>query len=148
MLEREIEDYFIDNLDKIDNDLSLLKRQYVINRHKKKIGIIDILCVQNTNNRYVIIEIKKGDLVARDIGQILAYYNVLKDINLLGSVKKEESKIIFICTGVDPQFLLAYKTLVGIGIDMEIKIIKQDCLGELSLDNYFDDEYGMLILKK
>ena len=148
MSEKEIEDYFITHLFLVDEDLILLKRQYVVNRYKRKVGIIDILCVQGEDKRYVIIEVKKGDLVARDMGQVLAYYNALKGIDDMSSTIKRVPKIVFICTGVEHQFRLAYETIVDMGIDIDIKIVKQDSSGMLILDDFFDNEYGRLIIKK
>jgi len=143
--EKKIEDYFCEHIDAIDEDLTFFRRQYIVNYRKKKIGVIDILCVQGEDKRYVIVENKKGLLTARDMGQVLAYYKIFKNIDNIGSGKnKRNPKIIFICTGVDEQFKLAYEAISELGIEMEIKVIKQDGPECLSLQDYFNEDYGRL----
>jgi len=145
--EKYIEDYFQENIDKIDNELTFFRRQYIVNHRKKKVGIIDLLCIQGEDKRYVIIENKKGDLKARDIGQALAYFKIFKNIDAISQNNiKRDPKIIFICTGVDAQFELAYEVVLDMDIEMEVKIIKEISPGELCLESYFSPEYGRLTI--
>jgi ribosomal protein S4E len=146
--EKDIEDYFCENIHKIDDDLEFFRRQYIVNHRKKRIGIIDILCVQGEDKRYVIIENKKEKLKGRDIGQVLAYYKIFKNIDKIGSAKKRDPKIILICTEVDVQFELAYEVIDQLDIDLEVKKVQQNSDGELYLVNYFDKNYTRLKLTK
>jgi len=146
--EKYIEDYFCDNIDKIDDDLKFFRRQYIVNHKKKRVGIIDILCVQGEDKRYVIIENKKEKLKGRDIGQVLAYYKIFKNIDTIGSAKRRDPKIILICVDVDVQFELAYEVIAQLNIDLEVKTVKQASDGELYLVDFFDKDHTRFKITK
>jgi len=148
LLESDIEDYFVKHLDEIDDDLVLLKRQYIVNYKKKRIGIIDILCIQGLDKRYVIIENKRGELKGIDVGQVLSYYKIFKSIDAISNVERRQPKIILIATSVGPQFEIACEALLDLGMEIEVKIVMQDSEGKWFLEDYFSESYGRLKIPK
>jgi len=77
-VEFKIENYLENNIHLIEEDLKLIQHQYkVYYKSNQYIGAMDLFC-QGKDGAQVIVELKSKELVARDLGQIMAYYAVCK----------------------------------------------------------------------
>lgn len=71
--EREIEDYYIKNITKIDPNLEIVKKPAYGRQFSTHIGPIDILCIDKSSKEYVICELKRGQTSDETVGQLLRY---------------------------------------------------------------------------
>jgi len=116
--EFKIENYLENNLDLIEPNLKLIKRQYkVYYKSTQYMGAIDLFC-QGEDRAQVIVELKSGELTARDLGQIMAYYAVCK-------IRSETHKLPhprIYCIGLKlgPQYRMGLTLLNG-GKDINLK---------------------------
>jgi len=72
LLESEVEEYYCLHIDKIDKNLSIIKNPYG-RQYSTPIGIMDLLCIDNSTGEYVVIEFKRGATSDETVGQILRY---------------------------------------------------------------------------
>ena len=146
-----LEDFLSENLHLIDSDLTIIKRQYVLNDTRKyKIGVLDIFS-QYEDGRYCGIECKVQKMTARDLGQCLGYwgywYGRCETLNL-------PPPIIY-CVGpaVDPIFEYGMKALSDLSI---IKtLVYEFPLGHGPNDEKwevdlipFDEDFGRLRIRR
>ncbi len=93
-VERQLEDFLIDNWDKTDlgkkynliiEDGELMSRQY-----RTDVGIIDILAKDKQTDSYVVIELKRGQTSDDTVGQIARYMGWIRekkgDKNVMGII--------------------------------------------------------------
>jgi hypothetical protein len=72
IFEKEIEDYYEKNLNKIDPNLEIVKNPHG-RQYATPVGPIDILCRHVTTKEYFVIEFKRSQVSDDTIGQILRY---------------------------------------------------------------------------
>lgn len=79
-LESMLEDFISQNLSKLEFGLKLYKDDDGIlgRQYDTDVGVIDLLCL-DTNNNYVVIELKKGKETDRVVGQISRYIGWVKE---------------------------------------------------------------------
>ena len=71
--EREIEDYYVNNIQEIDKNLMVVNRPTYGRQFSTHIGPIDILCIDKKTKEYVVCELKRGQASDETMGQILRY---------------------------------------------------------------------------
>ena len=71
--EKEIEDYYVNNIKEIHSDLEVIKQPTYGRQFNTHIGPIDILCIDNKTKEYVVCELKRGQASDETIGQLLRY---------------------------------------------------------------------------
>jgi hypothetical protein len=71
--ERDIEEYYFENIHELDPDLSILSTPIYGRQFPTHIGPIDLLCKDKKTDEYVIIELKRGHTNDEVVGQILRY---------------------------------------------------------------------------
>lgn len=78
-LESMLEDFIVNNLSSLESNLKLFQDSDGIEgqQYDTEVGIIDLLCVDDSNN-FVVIEIKKGRESDRVVGQISRYIGWVK----------------------------------------------------------------------
>ena len=73
LYEKEIEDYYIQNITEIHPDIEVIKEPQYGRQFNTHVGPIDILCWNNKTEEYVICELKRGQTSDETVGQILRY---------------------------------------------------------------------------
>lgn len=79
LYEKDIENYYVEHLNKIDPNLEIYNQNNPIQsgrngqQYKTAIGIIDLLCFDKEKNRFVVIEFKRGQSDDDTLGQLLRY---------------------------------------------------------------------------
>lgn len=79
LYEKDIENYYVDHLNKIDPNLEIYNQDKPIEsgqngqQYRTAIGIIDLLCFDKEENRFVVIEFKRDQSDDDTLGQILRY---------------------------------------------------------------------------
>lgn len=123
-MENDLENFLVNNLHLIDNDLKLYKddqgksgRQF-----STDVGEIDLLCKKR--NDFVIIELKKGRSSDRVVGQISRYIGWVKE----KLAKGNNVQGIIIVHDFDPK--LKYAVLANPNIDLKYYQIKIDFVTE------------------
>ncbi len=92
-LESMLEDFIINNLNKLDPNLSLYYDEEGVSgqQYYTEVGVIDLLCT-DSNKDFVIIELKKGRESDRVVGQISRYMGWVQE--KLAGTKKVKGIII------------------------------------------------------
>lgn len=80
-LESQLEEYIIQNIEKLESGLKVSDRQYKIGVNK-----LDLLCTDKNRN-YVIIELKNKKTSDQVVGQILRYMGCLKEHKQIDKVR-------------------------------------------------------------
>lgn len=73
LYERDIEEYYFKNIEKLDSNLEILVQPTSGRQYQTHIGPIDLLCKDKTTNEYVVVELKRGNTNDEIIGQVLRY---------------------------------------------------------------------------
>ena len=73
LYEKEIEDYYIQNITEIHPDIEVIKEPQYGRQFNTHVGPIDILCWNKKTEEYVICELKRGQTSDETVGQILRY---------------------------------------------------------------------------
>jgi hypothetical protein len=108
--ERDLEEYILRNLNKIENGLRLYKESGITGQQLTiDIGRIDILALDK-NNDFVVIELKSGIANYHVIGQILSYISWVRN-NL---AKGSRVRGIIIAEGFDQKLKYAVSELTDI----------------------------------
>ncbi len=116
VLEKYLEDFIVSNFD------TIFKRKLRIfedadgndgQQYSTDIGPIDILCIEESTNSFVVIELKKGRPSDRVVGQILRYMGWVKR-NLCES--GQNVKGLIICRDHDPKLTYALEMTNGIDV--------------------------------
>ncbi len=152
-IELKIENYLENNLDLIEKDLKLIKRQYkVYYKSTQYIGAIDLFC-QGADGAQVVVELKSKELNARDLGQIMAYYAVCK--LRADKHKLPPPRCYAIGLSVGPQYKLGL-TLLHNGKDINLQTYTYKAVHGISISDKefiidikkynFEDE-GVMVLK-
>jgi hypothetical protein len=119
LYEKEIEDYYIQNIEEIEVNIEVLKSPVYGRQYSTHIGPIDILCIDKVNKEYVIIELKRGQTSDETVGQLLRY---------MGWVKKHlatpENKVRGILVGSEFNEKIDY-SLLGIQNKEIFQLIKK-----------------------
>ncbi|UEG49075.1 endonuclease NucS [Ferruginibacter lapsinanis] len=76
--EKEIEEYYVNNIKEIHKDLEVLTKPTYGRQYSTHIGPIDILCFDVITNEYVICELKRGQTSDETVGQLLRYMGWVK----------------------------------------------------------------------
>ena len=71
--EKEIEEYYVNNIKEINENLVVIKEPSYGRQFSTHIGPIDILCIDKKTNEYVICELKRGQTSDETVGQLLRY---------------------------------------------------------------------------
>lgn len=71
--EKEIEEYYVKNIELIDSELEVILQPSYGRQFSTHIGPIDILCINKKTNEYVICELKRGQTSDETVGQLLRY---------------------------------------------------------------------------
>lgn len=71
--EREIEDYYVNNIQEIDKNLVVVRKPTYGRQFRTSVGPIDILCQDKKTKEYVVCELKRGQGNDETMGQILRY---------------------------------------------------------------------------
>lgn len=149
-IEFKIENYLEKNIDIIENDLKLIKRQYKLyHKSKKYIGAIDLFC-QGSDGAQVVVELKSKELGARDLGQIMAYYAVCKQRSITHNLPNP--RLYCIGLSVGPQYKMGLTILNG-GKDINLTtqtysiISEKENELEVVLKDYLQEYEGTLSLR-
>ena len=152
-IEFKIENYLEHNLHLIEPDLKLVNRQYkVYYKTVKYIGTMDLFC-QGKDGAQVIVELKSGELNARDLGQVMAYYAVCK--RRAETHKLPDPRSYCVGLSVGPQFKLGL-SLLNNGKDINlvtktysfisgVNILNKEF--NVELNNYNFEDEGTLSLQ-
>lgn len=79
LLEKEVESHYEKNLHEIDPNLEVVKKPYYGRQFSTHIGPIDLLCIDRSNNQYVVLELKRGKTSDETVGQVLRYMGWVKE---------------------------------------------------------------------
>ena len=109
--ERILEEFLENNLDTLEIGLSLVGRQY-----PTITGPIDLLC-KDSNDNFVVVELKKGRTSDRVVGQILRYIGFISDSEL----ERDGQKVRGIIVGreIDKKLEMSLKAIPG--VDLQLK---------------------------
>ena len=109
--EKILEDYLENNINALEKDLILIKRQY-----STITGPIDILC-KDKNDNYVVVELKKGRASDRVIGQITRYIGFIKTHML----ERPDQKVrgIIVVREIDKKLEMSVSGLTGLDIKLK-----------------------------
>jgi hypothetical protein len=117
--EKEIEEFYIKNIELIDPDLEVILKPSYGRQFSTHIGPIDILCINKITNEYVICELKRGQTSDETVGQLLRYMGWVYE-----HLANFESNVKGILVGSDFDKKIDY-ALLGVQDDKIYNLIKK-----------------------
>ena len=126
--ESEIRDYFAQHLDKVSPGLELVKKEYKIVGY----GAIDILCKNDSEGYYGIIELKRGSVSPSKLRDQIARYTAA--VRSEFSLETEDTRCIIIGTNFDQKIRLVAAHLGNVILKQLIKKGKGYDLVDVTLD--------------
>ncbi|MEP6342947.1 MAG: endonuclease NucS domain-containing protein [Maricaulaceae bacterium] len=134
--EDKIRDYLADNLQLIEDGLTLIQKEQYLPNDQGASGFVDIFC-KDKSGKIVIIEIKRSDAAARQaIHELYKYIALVKKTKLL---KDSEIRLILISTTWHELKLPYSEFLNSVQFDCEGLEISTDDSGKVTQINKADD---------
>jgi hypothetical protein len=113
--ESEIRDYFVRHLDKVSEGLELIRKEYKIVGY----GAIDILCKNDSEGYFGIIELKRGSVSPSKLRDQIARYTAA--VRSEFSLETEDIRCIIIGTNFDQKIRLLAAHLGNVILEQLIK---------------------------
>lgn len=106
--EATIRDKLVNNLNVIDNDISLLDKEVFLKNLKGTRGYVDILA-KDSSGRYIIIELKRSDQASREaLHETVKYFEAIKENKSL----KDDEVIIYIVSTEWKELIVPFSRFV------------------------------------
>jgi len=147
--ESEIRDYFAQHLDKVSEDLELVKKEYKIVDY----GAIDILCKNDSEGYFGIIELKRGSVSPSKLRDQIARYTAA--VRSEFSLETEDIRCFIIGTNFDQKIRLlaahlgnvTLKQLIKKGIGYNLVDVTLDPIHKMSLEDVLSMWPARIVLR-
>jgi RecB family endonuclease NucS len=115
--EKEIEDYYVQNIHEINSNLEIVTDPNYGRQFSTHIGPIDILCIDKKTKEYVVCELKRGQSSDETVGQLLRYMGWVYTY-----LSKANNKVSGIIVSSQPDIKVEY-SLTGVQSDHIFNLI-------------------------